>query len=486
MSLSSALSIAQSSLKSTARQTSTVSRNIQESKNPDYNHRTAVLTGNTSGARTIEVQRAANEQLFRQNLQALSAFNGQSTLHNGMELLSLRVNGIDNSSSPATAIGKLQEALQLYSASPSNRNLAETTLDAARQVVRTLNNGTTAIQAFRSSADQEIATAVNELGNLLADLETVNNTVVTGTRTGRDVSDALDQRDAIVKKIAEYVPVSTYTRADNDLVVAAKDGSMLFETVARKISFTPSGAFSPGSIGGRVYIDGVAVPLGTGGNTDASGRIAGMIQLRDSVTVSMQGQLDEIARGLITAFAETSPGGALPDAAGLFTWLGAPGVPAAGTVVTGLAGQIRLNAAIDSSQGGNPELLRDGGANGAGYVHNTGASAAYSNLLIAYGDRVSGPMAFDPATGIDASASLNDYSTNAIGWLDAMRKEASAAATTKEALAVRTAEALSNDTGVNVDMEMSLLLDLEHSYEASARMLRAVDEMLAALLDAVR
>ncbi len=486
MSLSSALSIAQSSLKNTARQTSTVSRNILEAKNPDYNQRTAVLTGNTSGARTIEVQRAANEQLFRQNLQALSSFNGQSTLYNGMELLSLRVNGIDNSSSPATAIGKLQEALQLYSASPSNRNLAETTLDAARQVVRTLNNGTTAIQAFRSSADQEIATAVNELSNLLADLEKVNNAVVTGTRTGRDVSDALDQRDAIVKKIAEYVPVSTYTRADNDLVVAAKDGSMLFETVARKVSFTPSGVFSPGSVGGKVYIDGVAVPLGTGGNTDASGRIAGMIQLRDSVTVTMQGQLDEIARGLITAFAETSPGGVLPDAAGLFTWLGAPGVPAAGTVVTGLAGQIRLNATIDSSQGGNPELLRDGGANGAGYVHNTGANAAYSNLLIAYGDRVTGPMAFDPATGIDTSASLNDYSTNAIGWLDAMRKEASAAATTKEALAVRTAEALSNDTGVNVDMEMSLLLDLEHSYEASARMLRAVDEMLAALLDAVR
>ncbi len=67
-----------------------------------------------------------------------------------------------------------------------------------------------------------------------------------------------------------------------------------------------------------------------------------------------------------------------------------------------------------------------------------------------------------------------------------MSKNASNAADPKEALPVRTAEALSNETGVNVDMEMSLLLDLEHSYEASARLLRAVDEMLAALLAAVR
>jgi flagellar hook-associated protein 1 FlgK len=211
-----------------------------------------------------------------------------------------------------------------------------------------------------------------------------------------------------------------------------------------------------------------------------------MIQLRDGVTVTMQGQLDEIARGLITAFAETSPTNALAPAAGLFTWLGVPAVPAAGTLVTGLAGQIRLNAAIDSAQGGNPELLRDGGANGPGYVHNTGGNASYSSLLIAYGDRMNAPMAFDPATGIAATSTLSDYSTNSIGWFDGMRKAASNAADSKEALAVRTAEALSNETGVNIDMEMSLLLDLEHSYEASSRLLRAVDEMLAALLDAVR
>ena len=51
---------------------------------------------------------------------------------------------------------------------------------------------------------------------------------------------------------------------------------------------------------------------------------------------------------------------------------------------------------------------------------------------------------------------------------------------------MRTAEALSNATGVNVDMEMSLLLDLEHSYEASARLIKAVDDMLSSLLVAVR
>ena len=137
MSLSSALSIAQSSIRNTARQTSVVSRNVLEANNPDYSRRSAVISSTAPGARVVEIQRAANEQLFRQNLSALSSWSGQSTLYSGMDRLGIAVNGVDNSSAPATAIGRLQEALQLYSASPSNLNLGENTLDAARQVVRT-------------------------------------------------------------------------------------------------------------------------------------------------------------------------------------------------------------------------------------------------------------------------------------------------------------------------------------------------------------
>jgi len=212
------------------------------------------------------------------------------------------------------------------------------------------------------------------------------------------------------------------------------------------------------------------------------------LQLRDGVATTMQSQLDEIARGLITAFAEKDQGvpATLPDAPGLFTWPGAPGVPAAGTLVTGLAGLISLNPAMDPAAGGNPHLLRDGGANGAAYVANTAGSVSYSDLLISYGNRLDDPMAFDAAAGMDVQSSLTAYSAASIGWFEGLRQNASRAAEAKEALSLRTSEALSSETGVNVDAEMSLLLDLEHSYEASARLLKAVDDMLRSLFEAVR
>lgn len=481
MSLSSALNIAQSSLRNTAFQTGVVSRNVQEAGNPDYTRRTAVLASSVQGATVVDVKRAVSEQLFRQNLSAIAAASGQTTLFDGLERLGLGVNGIDNASSPATAIGRLQEALDLYAATPSNRNLAENVLDAARQVVRSLNDGTTAIQTFRADADQAVARSVDELNGLLADFKQANDAVKVGTASGRDVTDALDRRDAILKQISEYVPISTFTRGDNDMVIVTGDGTTLFETTPRAVTFSPSTALAAGLDGNKVYIDGV--PLKADPANGLSGSIAAELALRDGVTANMQAQLDEIARGLITAFAEKDPIAANPDRTGLFTWPGGPAIPAAGTLVNGLAGVISLNPAMDSAQGGDATLLRDGGANGAAYVVNT-AGSSYTGLLIAYGERMDATMSFDPQAGISASVSLTAYSSNAIGWFENTRQEAYRAAESKQALAMRTAESLSNETGVNIDEEMALLLELEHSYQASARIIKAVDEMLATLLAA--
>ncbi|TIT53320.1 MAG: flagellar hook-associated protein FlgK, partial [Mesorhizobium sp.] len=145
MSLSTALSIAQSALLATSRQTSVVTRNVADADNPNYSRRIALVTSTTPGARSVDVQRAANDLLFRQNLGALSAYAGQSALYSGMDQLDVSVNGVDNASSPSTAIGNLQQALQLYATSPSNQNLGASVIDAAKQVVRSLNEGSKAI-----------------------------------------------------------------------------------------------------------------------------------------------------------------------------------------------------------------------------------------------------------------------------------------------------------------------------------------------------
>ena len=91
----------------------------------------------------------------------------------------------------------------------------------------------------------------------------------------------------------------------------------------------------------------------------ASGSIAGLTQLRDTTTVSYQNQLNQIASGLITAFADTDQtGGTAATTPGLFTYAGSPAMPTLGQ--TGLAANISVSANADPAKGGSLSRIRDG------------------------------------------------------------------------------------------------------------------------------
>lgn len=482
MSLSTALSIAQNSLLNTQRQTSVVSKNMANARNADYARRSAVVSSLAPGSQIATITRATNSALFKQNLSALSGWMAQSTIVGGLDQLQASVNGVDNATSPAMMIGKLQNALQIYSTTPSNRTLAENAVEMARQVVSSLNQGTRALQTFRADLDSQIATSVSELNQLLADFKAVNDEIVRGAGGTRDTLDAQDQRDALLKKIAEIVPISTIARADGDMMIVTADGTTLFDTIPRHVHFEPTATYAASVQGNRIYVDGVPLFPGSGANTTASGTLAAMVQLRDVYANEFQLQLDEIARGLISAFSETDPSDPANVLAGLFVEAGTSAVPAGGTVPVGLAGNIRLNALIDPDQGGDATRLRDG----ANFGYNPSDLASFNQRLLAYTDRIDTQSSFVNAAGVTVSQSLSTYSAAAIGWLEDARKTAASAAETKSALAIRSAESLSNLTSVNVDEEMALMLELEHSYTASAKMLQVVDEMLRTLLSVVR
>ena len=219
-----------------------------------------------------------------------------------------------------------------------------------------------------------------------------------------------------------------------------------------------------------------------------SGRLTGLAAVRDGVAVTYQSQLDEIARGLIQAFAESDQSATptLPDAPGLFTYAGAPAMPPSGSVLVGLAGTIKVNASVDPAQGGNPARLRDGGISGnPAYVYNATGAAGYSQRLEQLLDALDTQQSFDPAAQVgavgDAWPALR---ASSVAWLQEARKSASADGDYKTALLERASEALSKATGVNLDEEMTLLLELERSYQASTKLVTTIDNMLGALLQA--
>ena len=152
--------------------------------------------------------------------------------------------------------------------------------------------------------------------------------------------------------------------------------------------------------------------------------------------------------------------------------------------VAGLAGLIRVNPAVDPLQGGDATKLRDGGIAGAAYVYNITGAAGFSDRLQELLDKLNAPRSFDSAAQLNTSASIFTFASGSVAWLQEARMSSNAELEYRNTLFARSSEALSNATGVNLDHEMTLLLDLERSYQATARLISSIDEMLRVLIAA--
>lgn len=471
MNLSVALSSAQSALSATSTQTSIIARNISGAADPGYSRKMGLTSSmGFGGVKVVSVGRAADTALHARMLQATSGSAAQQALLKGYETLSRTVDDPQLNQSVSASLGKLTDAMQMQAESPGDPVLGAATLSAAYDLTRTLNDAAQTTQRARAEADAAMADSVDRINDLLTRFESTNRAIVVGTQSGTDVSDELDTRDRILTELSEEVGISTITRAGNDMVIYTDSGVTLFEKSARTISFDRTFAYDAGTTGAAVFADGVPL-TGAGASMGIkSGALFGHATLRDEVAPQYQLQLDEIARGLVHAFGEGDPDPS--DVPGIFVPGGGPG----------LAANIGVNPAVDPALGGNLEAIRDG----VTVNFNPDGDAAFSDRIHAMLDALNAPQGFDPATGVNPNTTLSRFASSSVSWLEAGRQQVSQEASFRDTMLERTRESLSNVTGVNLDEELALMMELERSYGASARIISTVDNMLQSLLAATR
>ncbi|KAB0679896.1 flagellar hook-associated protein FlgK [Aureimonas leprariae] len=318
--LTSALNTAKSSLSATQAQTALVSRNIANANTEGATRKYAnVVTGAGGIVQVLSVAQSSNSVLFRNMLDSTSGVAQSTVVQKGLERINEMIGDIANGQTPAALIGKLTDALDAYAKSPNNYDFARTAADAAKDVATALNQGTETVDTIRRDADDQLADAATDMTRLLSKIQDLNDRVVMGTATNRDVTDLVDQRDQAVAELSQFVGVTAKTRGNNDLVLYTDSGVTLFDKVPRTVGFVQTHPLADGQDGNGFQIDGVLV---TGANAMMplkSGKIAGLVDLRDHVAVSYQNQLDEMARGLVAATAERPATGA--DVPGIFTSL---------------------------------------------------------------------------------------------------------------------------------------------------------------------
>jgi len=486
VSLTVAMNTARSSLLATSSQIAVSGKNVAGASDPTYSRKVAVTTTMADGsARVLSITRATDVAVFFRMLESTSAAASQDALLTGLDRLQETIGDTEDGQSPAALIGSLDSALQQYANAPDDAALAQAVVTAADDLASALNDATATVQQVRADADDEIAASVTRVNDLLTQFESLNKRIVAGTATGADVTSLLDSRDAILADLSVEMGIEVQTRDNNDMAIYTDSGVTLFDKSARSVTFAPTTAYAAGTVGKAVFVDGVPVTSPSATTMPLqSGKLVGLTTLRDDVAITYQTQLDEIARGLISAFAEVDSTGVDVDRAGLFSWDATDSTIPAG-VTTGLAGLISVNAAVDPEQGGTLTLIRDGGVNGADYSYNASGAASFADRLQDVVTAMGTAQTFSGSTGLSTSLSLMGLATASAGWLEGKRAGATSELDYQQTVLDRTSEVLSNATGVNTDDEYALQLQLERTYQASAKLIGIVDDLYQTLFAAV-
>ncbi|MBB4659616.1 FlgK family flagellar hook-associated protein [Parvularcula dongshanensis] len=470
MTVSAALNIATSGLAAARARADVAAGNVANAHTEGYVRRAAALSERVigtqgAGVRLLGETRAGASHLTTERMRADALASSASSGAEAARRLTELFGGPNDETGVLAALADFERSLRDAAATPESETLLLGLRDAGQALTTRLGEASEGADAMRSEADRDIGIAVVEINDALTRLEALNR-----LPAGETTPAVEDERQRLIDGINADLPV-TVLRQGDDVHLVTEGGAFLLTSTAHTVEFTPMGSVGRthalGAPLSGISVDGVDLtPTGTGPQRSSSGRIAALFSQRDGEVPAFQDALDEVAVDLVTRFAaDESDPTKTPGEAGLFTDGGDPSPSGLGA---GIAGRLRLAAAVDPAQGGTVTRLRDGlGAAATGPIGNGDQLGRFLSTLTADG----GPAVRASALSADQGAKLQSAEGRSVAA--AIRQRGAS-------------DAEIGALGVDTDKELQDMMLIEQAYAANARVLQTVSDMMDVLMAAVR
>lgn len=482
MGLSTTLANALTGLNAAARGAEVVSSNVANARTPGFARRELNLSaqslgGTGAGVRIDGISRAVNQSLLNDRRIA-DADSGNAGLAAGFLAKAeqaLGEPGIDGSLDDR--LSALNAALVQAASRPDSQARLQSVVTAAGALAAKLGEATDTIQQARMDADTNIKSLTDELNTGLVQIDRLNADILAERSAGRDATALMDQRQRLVDRAAQIVPLREVSRDHDQIALFTIGGAVLLEGNPATIGFAPAGVITAdmtqasGALSG-LTINGRAVPS-TDQDVLGGGLLGAQLAIRDDLAPKVQGQLDALARDLMERLQSPAVDPTLASGqAGLVTDAGLPFDP---LTEAGLAGRLTVNALADPAQGGALWRLRDG--LGAAAPGDTGDAA----LLLRLGDALEAGRV--PASGsfIGAARSAAGLAADVLSQVASDRLSADARQSYSAARQTSLTDQQLKD-GVDTDAELQNLITIEHAYSANARVIKTVDDLIQQLI----
>jgi flagellar hook-associated protein 1 FlgK len=342
-----------------------------------------------------------------------------------------------------TLLDRYWNSWQDLSTNPESMAARQAVAEAGASLANGLRTLTGQISTIVTQTAQDVTLTLDEINDIGVNLAQLNTAIYERLVVGDTPNDLFDRRDILIDRLSELGAVAV---SDTD-----GDGSFLVQIDG--VTLVDEGAaYTLTESGGNIVN---ATLSQTSALAGRPGKLAGLVELRDVILPAYDATLDTIAAALITNTNALQAAGF--DLTGTLGSANASG----GQLFTGVdASTIGFNAAVLS----NPALIA---ASANGQPGNAATALAQANLRTA---ATIGLSSIDTAyaqlvtsIGSDAREARMSFD-NASTVADSLENRRQAV------------------SGVSLDEEMVGLVKYQRAYQASARALSAMDEMIELLI----
>ena len=304
--MSGILTTAMSGLMASQRSLDTTNHNIANVNTVGYSRQRVELAANPAefigngyigqGVNVASVSRSYDQFITNQLTSSTSAFAETDTL----STLASQVDSITTNETIglSPALKSFFNAVNGVANDPTSIPAREVMTSKALSLTQQFNGLSSQFEDLRKQTNNQMQTSVDDINSYAKTIATLNGQIVAGssrTSAGQLPNDLLDQRDALVNKMAEKINVSTIKQQDGSLSVFIGQGqSLVLGVKAANLSLEASKTDSSSQ---NILIDGQDISKQISG-----GELSGALEFRDTVLDPAQQQLGLVAAGFAVQF----------------------------------------------------------------------------------------------------------------------------------------------------------------------------------------
>ncbi|MCE3009803.1 MAG: flagellar hook-associated protein FlgK [Proteobacteria bacterium] len=316
------------------------------------------------------------------------------------------------------------------------------------------------LEAAQKDADEQIRNEINEVNKMVREVATLNEKVAQVEIQGMPANDARDRRDLLLKKLTEKIDIK-FAEGSQGMVTVSTAGNAIL--VSGYDSYEIGTYRDP--VSERMELTYAGVPGATPFNiTDRvrGGTVGGAISVRDHVIEDLKEKIDSVA---LTLAEEVNKAHTLGfDRAGrqgveLFQFERVPG--------QSFAKHMKLNESI----------TLDVNRIAAGAKPGAAGDNTVANVI----SQIQNKALMD-----GGSATIDDYYNSQVGSVGVLAQRAVKTKESQQNILNQLSNIRESISGVSLDEETTNMIEFQKAFEASARVIKAADEMLETVLSLKR